>query len=64
MQAERTQAFVACLSSEAYTPRGAMIAVQRAFIISMEVLQFTDAAIRHLNPRLDAVQTYVAEAIG
>ena len=51
-------------SAGLYTRGDAVIAATRAFKFSMDVFQALQAAIHDLSCRLDAVQTYVAEAIG
>ena len=51
-------------SAGSYSPRDAMIAVALAEKTSMELFQNLQTAIQGLSCRLDAVQTYVADAIG
>jgi len=51
-------------SAGSYSSRDAVIAATWALKFSMHVFQAMQNAIYDLSYRLDAVQTYVAEAIG
>jgi len=51
-------------SAGSFTSRDTVIAATRALKFSMDVFRAMQDAIYELSCRLDAVQTYVAEAIG
>ena len=59
-----TVAYGCVHSPGSYSSRDAVIAISLAFTYSMQIFQTMQTAIYDLSCRLDAIQTYVAEAIG